>query len=83
MDEVSEVCCETNSKLQVGMKCVPVTGIREFTGAEIETDTCGFQQLVGTGAFGSVYKGSLQHVDVAVKVLDSLSDSCGSARCRV
>ena len=29
-----------------------------------------YATLVGKGAFGSAYKGSLQHVDVVVKVLD-------------
>ena len=55
----------------LGMCCLHTSaaGIREFTEAEVERATNGYRELIGTGGFGSVYKGKLQYADVAVKVL--------------
>ena len=52
----------------------PAAGIREFTEAEVERATNGYRELIGTGGFGSVYKGKLQYADVAVKVLNPVSE---------
>ena len=47
-------------------------GLREFSTAEIKSSTAEFSELVGKGGFGSVYKGTYQHLAVAVKVLNAV-----------
>ena len=47
--------------------------VREFAESELVYATDNYTTLVGTGAFGSVYKGSLQHADVVVRILDPVS----------
>ena len=44
--------------------------LREFTEEEVGVATQSFTRLVGKGSFGSVYKGEIQHIPVAVKVID-------------
>lgn len=46
-------------------------GIMEFTSDELSRATEGFHphQKVGEGGFGSVYRGTLRHTAVAIKVL--------------
>ena len=41
-----------------------------FTEAEIEATTGNYHVVGGKGAFGTVYKGSLQHMPIVVKLLD-------------
>ena len=55
--------------------------VREFTEAELDSATNSFSNIVGKGSFGCVYQGSLQHVPVAVKVMDPICPtiSLGSA----
>ena len=47
-------------------------GLREFSTAEIKSSTAEFSELVGKGGFASVYKGTYQHLAVAVKVLNAV-----------
>ena len=47
--------------------------LHEFAESELMSATNNYTTLVGTGALGSVYKGSLQHADVVVKILDPVS----------
>ena len=44
--------------------------LREFTAEEIGAMTVQFSEVVGRGPFGCVYKGTLGHTAVAVKVID-------------
>ena len=44
-------------------------GLHEFSTPEIKSSTA---ELVGKGGFGSVYKGTYQHLAVAVKVLNAV-----------
>ena len=44
--------------------------MREFSEDELLTETNGYRERVGKGAFGTVFKGTLQHILVAIKVLD-------------
>ena len=47
-----------------------LTAIREFSENELSRATNGYKERVGKGAFGTVFKGTLQHTTVAIKVLD-------------
>jgi tRNA A-37 threonylcarbamoyl transferase component Bud32 len=47
-----------------------IGGVREFTEAELAAATNSFAELVGKGAFGSVYKGTLAKTPIVVKVMD-------------
>ena len=40
---------------------------------ELDFATQSFSQLVGKGSFGCIYKGVMQHISVAVKVMDPVS----------
>ena len=47
--------------------------VREFSEKELSSVTNNYKEKVGKGAFGIVFKGTLQHVPVAIKVLDPVS----------
>lgn len=54
--------------------CIPAPGLQEFPEEEIEIVTNGYRELIGTGGFASVYKGTQKHAVVAVKVLNPVSE---------
>ena len=56
-------------------------GLHEFSAAEITSSTAEFSKLVGKGGFGSVYKGTYQHLAVAVKVLNAVKQCGGGIYC--
>ena len=54
----------------------PIAGfstVREFQEDEVDLATRSYSDVVGKGSFGCVYKGSLNHIPIAVKVLDPVS----------
>ena len=57
---VTIICCVS---LDLG-------SLRNFSEEELDFATRSFSQLVGKGSFGCVYKGVMQHIPVAVKVMD-------------
>lgn len=59
-------------RLEKALSCNGVQ-FRNYTWEEIESATASFSDLfkIGVGANGTVYKGSLHHTSVAVKILHS------------
>ena len=57
--------------------------LREFSEADLDAMTGGFQTMIGRGSFGSVYKGVYGHTAVAVKVIEPVSvcSMCPFASC--
>ena len=53
--------------------CIHAATVRGFTEQEILIATDEYSHVVGKGAFGTTYKGSLQHVSVVVKLLNPVS----------
>lgn len=51
----------------------PSGGVREFTETDLAAATKSYSELIGKGAFGSVYKGTIAQTSVAVKVMDPVS----------
>ncbi|KAK6925589.1 Bulb-type lectin domain [Dillenia turbinata] len=66
------------SKVLQPLTLAPGMNLQRFTYKEIEEATNGFEEEIGRGAFGTVYKGSIQFENeclVAVKKLDKLVEA--------
>ena len=51
---------------------IPADGGCEHNAPELVASTDNFSTLIGKGGFGSIYKGELNHITAAVKVLDKV-----------
>ena len=51
---------------------VHVGCVREFTAEEVKVATDDFTNEIGRGGFGTVFRGTLKHLAVAVKVLNKV-----------
>ena len=49
--------------------------LREFTEEDLIRATDSFSTLIGKGSCGNVFKGTLQHIAIAVKLIEPVSDT--------
>ena len=53
--------------------CIPAGNVLEYNATELALSTGNFSTLIGKGGVGSVYKGELNNIAVAVKLYDKVS----------